>query len=98
MAKDDVIPTGRMARASKLGAFGARAGVARAWLGLSSLGRSRADKAAREAAHHRAHARDLRAVLGQMRGVVTKLGQLASFVDTSFLPEGHGDVYRELLA
>jgi predicted unusual protein kinase regulating ubiquinone biosynthesis (AarF/ABC1/UbiB family) len=37
-------------------------------------------------------------VLGEMKGAAMKLGQLASFVDTEFLPEEYREVYQEQMA
>ena len=37
-------------------------------------------------------------VLGEMKGAAMKLGQLASFVDTEFLPEEYRELYQEQMA
>jgi predicted unusual protein kinase regulating ubiquinone biosynthesis (AarF/ABC1/UbiB family) len=36
--------------------------------------------------------------LGQMKGAAMKMGQLASFVDTEFIPEEYREIYQEQLA
>ena len=38
------------------------------------------------------------ATLGEMKGAAMKLGQLASFVDTEFLPPEYAELYQEELA
>ena len=37
-------------------------------------------------------------VLGEMKGAAMKLGQLASFVDSEFLPEEYRELYQEQMA
>ncbi len=37
-------------------------------------------------------------VLGEMKGAAMKLGQLASFIDTEFLPPEYAEIYHEQLA
>ncbi|HYX78522.1 MAG TPA: AarF/ABC1/UbiB kinase family protein, partial [Solirubrobacterales bacterium] len=37
-------------------------------------------------------------ILGEMKGAAMKLGQLASFVDTEFLPPEYAEIYQEQLA
>ena len=37
-------------------------------------------------------------VLGEMKGAAMKMGQLASFVDTEFLPPEYAEIYQEQLA
>ena len=36
--------------------------------------------------------------LGQMKGAAMKIGQLASFIDTEFIPEEYREIYQEQLA
>src|ERR671918_272220 len=37
-------------------------------------------------------------VLGEMKGAAMKIGQLASFIDTEFLPPEYAEIYQEQLA
>ena len=37
-------------------------------------------------------------ILGEMKGAAMKLGQLASFIDTEFLPPEYAELYQEQLA
>jgi predicted unusual protein kinase regulating ubiquinone biosynthesis (AarF/ABC1/UbiB family) len=73
------LPTGRLARLTRLASIGARTGA--------SLLVSRDGKAAAE------HAAD---VLGSMRGLAAKVGQMASYVD-GIVPEAHRDAYERAL-
>ena len=36
--------------------------------------------------------------LGRMKGAAMKIGQLASFIDTEFLPPEYRDLYQDKLA
>src|SRR2546423_15422484 len=49
-------------------------------------------------ARHLETAMKMAATLGQMKGVAMKMGQLASFVDTDFLPPAYAEIYQEQLA
>ncbi len=37
-------------------------------------------------------------ILGEMKGAAMKIGQLASFIDTEFLPPEYAELYQEQLA
>ena len=37
-------------------------------------------------------------VLGEMKGAAMKIGQMASFIDTDFLPPEYREIYQEQLA
>jgi predicted unusual protein kinase regulating ubiquinone biosynthesis (AarF/ABC1/UbiB family) len=69
---------------------------------LVSLTTGLAASAAASAAHggapafHRRAARLLRDVLGEMKGIPMKVGQLLSYID-DFLPPDHREIYRETL-
>lgn len=73
------IPSGRLGRIARLAAASARSGM-----GLLRDGRG---AAAREAADQAAE------VLGTMRGLAAKIGQMASYVD-GFVPEEHREAYQ----
>jgi predicted unusual protein kinase regulating ubiquinone biosynthesis (AarF/ABC1/UbiB family) len=95
---EDKIPKGRIRRSAKLGsAIGAQAsryaGTKAANVARSSEGAER-----RLEARHLETAMKMAATLGQMKGVAMKMGQLASFVDTDFLPPEYAEIYQEQLA
>ena len=81
------IPTGRVQRTAKVGTGDRRAG--RAVRGHAGAPTSRARRRrAREAldARHLEAAERMVDALGTMKGAAMKIGQLASFIDTEFLP------------
>ena len=95
---DDKIPKGRVRRSAKLGsaigAAGARyaghqGGERRA---LEEGGQRRLEQ------RHLETAMKMVATLGEMKGAAMKMGQLASFVDTEFLPREYAEIYQEQLA
>src|SRR5256714_4717099 len=95
---EDKNPKGRIRRSAKLGsAIGAQAsryaGTKAANVARSSEGAGR-----RLEARHLETAMKMAATLGQMKGVAMKMGQLASFVDTDFLPPEYAEIYQEQLA
>ncbi len=98
MADEPKIPKGRIRRSAKLGsALGSQA-TKYAGTRAASLARSE------EGAHEKLEARHLEtalkmvSVLGEMKGAAMKLGQLASFIDTEFLPPEYAEIYHEQLA
>ncbi len=97
MADDHKIPKGRIRRSAKLGtALGAQA---TRYAGTRAAGVARSDEAAEERleARHLETARRMASVLGEMKGAAMKLGQLASFIDTEFLPPEYAELYQEEL-
>src|SRR5262245_9447824 len=76
------LPQGRLGRLVRYAGLGARTGA--------SLLFSKEDAAVRAAAAQAAE------VLGTMRGLAAKLGQMASYVD-GFVPEAHRDAYEGAL-
>ena len=98
MADEGKIPQGRVRRSAKLGtAIGGQA-ARLAKTKAASVGRS--EEEAREAleARHLETAMRMVDALGEMKGAAMKLGQLASFVDTEFLPPEYAEIYQEQLA
>src|SRR6266516_1353967 len=87
MAKDD-LPKGRVRRTARVG---------------SVIGSQGARYAGTRAANEAMDARHLEAaermvdVLGTMKGAAMKIGQLASFIDTEFIPEEYRDLYQDKL-
>ncbi|MFL5825447.1 MAG: ABC1 kinase family protein [Thermoleophilaceae bacterium] len=99
MAKEDKgIPTGRVRRTAKVGsavgASGARyAGTrARNVVRSDEAGAAELDKRAIESAERMVDA------LGNLKGAAMKIGQLASFIDTEFLPPEYRELFQDKLA
>ena len=95
---DNKIPKGRVTRSAKLGT--ALGGQAAKYAGTkaASLGRSQEDKAEKLEARHIETALKMVSTLGEMKGAAMKIGQLASFIDTEFLPPEYAELYQEELA
>ena len=98
MGEDQNIPKGRIRRSAKLGS--ALGGQATKYAGTraASLARSDEDAQERLEARHLETAMKMVGVLGEMKGAAMKLGQLASFIDTEFLPPEYAEIYHEQLA
>src|SRR5947207_1179134 len=80
------IPKGRVRRSTKLGtAMGTSAAK---YAGTKAAGVARSKDGAEEKleARHLETALKLVRTLGEMKGAAMKIGQLASFIDTEFLP------------
>jgi predicted unusual protein kinase regulating ubiquinone biosynthesis (AarF/ABC1/UbiB family) len=98
MAQDRKIPKGRIRRSAKLGtALGSQA-TKYAGTKAASIARSEEGAQERIEARHLETAMKMVAVLGEMKGAAMKLGQLASFIDTEFLPPEYAELYHEQLA
>ena len=95
---DDKIPKGRIRRSAKLGsAIGSQA-TRYAGTKAANVARS-SERAERQLeARHLETAMKMASTLGEMKGVAMKMGQLASFVDTEFLPPEYAEIYQEQLA
>src|SRR3954454_3270237 len=98
MADDRKIPKGRVRRSAKLGSVlgvqGAR------YAGTRAAGVARSEEGAKEKLDNRHLETALKLVgtLGEMKGAAMKLGQMASFIDTEFLPPEYRELYQEQLA
>ena len=98
MADDDLkIPKGRVRRSAKLGT--ALGGQAAKYAGTRAAGVARSQEAAEEKleARHIETALKMVSTLGEMKGAAMKIGQLASFIDTEFLPPEYAELYQEEL-
>jgi predicted unusual protein kinase regulating ubiquinone biosynthesis (AarF/ABC1/UbiB family) len=92
------IPKGRVRRSAKLGtALGTQA-TKYAGTKAASIARSGEGAQERLEARHLETALKMVSVLGEMKGAAMKLGQLASFIDTEFLPPEYAEIYHEQLA
>ena len=95
---DEKIPKGRVKRSARLGsAVGMQA---TRYAGTRTANVVRSDEAAAEKleGRHLETAMKMVSTLGHMKGAAMKLGQLASFIDTEFLPPEYRELYQEQLA
>jgi predicted unusual protein kinase regulating ubiquinone biosynthesis (AarF/ABC1/UbiB family) len=98
MARDHEIPKGRVRRSAKLGSTLGVQATRYAGTKTANVARSREGAEERLEGRHLETALKLASTLGEMKGAAMKLGQLASFVDTDFLPDEYRDLYQEQLA
>ena len=98
MADDDrPIPKSRLSRSAR---FGMRAGVEGArFAGAKAGGMVRSKERRKERMDDTAlrSAEALVDTLGTMKGAAMKMGQLASFIDTDYLPDEYRELYQEKL-
>jgi predicted unusual protein kinase regulating ubiquinone biosynthesis (AarF/ABC1/UbiB family) len=95
---EDRIPKGRVRRSAKLGtALGTQA-TRYAGTRAANLVRSGGESDEKLENRHLETALKIADTLGEMKGAAMKLGQLASFVDTEFLPEEYREIYQEKMA
>ena len=88
MAKDDrSIPTGRLRRTAQVGSVVGGEGARWAGTRARNLTRSEEEASAHLDRRHMEVAERVDHPLGTMKGAAMKIGQLASFIDTDFLPE-----------
>src|SRR4051812_38551368 len=99
MAKDDSsIPKGRIRRTAQVGSAVGTQGARYAGTRAANITRSKeAGDEALERRHLEAAERKVQ-TLGKMKGAAMKIGQLASFIDTEFLPPEYRELYQEELA
>ena len=92
------IPKGRVRRSAKLGtAMGSQA-ARYAGTKAASVARSKEGAEEKLEARHLETALKMVRTLGEMKGAAMKIGQLASFIDTEFLPPEYAELYQEELA
>jgi predicted unusual protein kinase regulating ubiquinone biosynthesis (AarF/ABC1/UbiB family) len=95
---DSSIPRGRVRRTAQVGSVIGTEGARYAGTRARNVGRSReAATAALEKRHMEAAERMVQ-TLGKMKGAAMKVGQLASFIDTEFLPPEYRELYQSQLA
>ncbi len=97
MARKDSIPSNRLMRTMRLGT---RAGLEGArFAGAKAGGVLRSGDRQQEHMEEVAEESAERMVdtLGTMKGVAMKMGQLASFIDSEFLPDEYRELYQEKL-
>jgi predicted unusual protein kinase regulating ubiquinone biosynthesis (AarF/ABC1/UbiB family) len=99
MPKDDrSIPKGRVRRTAQVGSVVGAQGARWAGTRAANLARSKEEGAAQLDKRHMESAERMVDTLGTMKGAAMKIGQLASFVDTDFLPEEYRELYQDKLA
>jgi predicted unusual protein kinase regulating ubiquinone biosynthesis (AarF/ABC1/UbiB family) len=95
---EDKIPKGRIRRSAKLGSVMGVQATRYAGTKAANVARSSEGSERRLEARHLETALKMASTLGDMKGAAMKLGQLASFVDTEFLPPEYAELYQEQLA
>src|ERR687890_2010556 len=96
--KDDSIPAGRVQRTAKVGHAIGSSGARYAGTRARNVVRSKDAAAAELDKRHLETAERMVDALGQMKGAAMKIGQLASFIDTDFLPPEYRELYQEKLS
>ncbi|QBJ95775.1 AarF/ABC1/UbiB kinase family protein [Rhodococcus sp. ABRD24] len=94
----DKVPTSRLLRGSRLGQVAAGRAIRNAGTRLSMVGRSEEVRARLSEQSAIAAADQLVTVLGGMKGVAMKLGQMLSILDLDLVPENHRDEFQRKLA
>jgi predicted unusual protein kinase regulating ubiquinone biosynthesis (AarF/ABC1/UbiB family) len=97
MAKDD-LPQGRVRRTARVGSVIGSQGARYAGTRAANVARSKERAAEALDARHLEAAERMVDVLGTMKGAAMKIGQLASFIDTEFIPEEYRDLYQNKLS
>jgi predicted unusual protein kinase regulating ubiquinone biosynthesis (AarF/ABC1/UbiB family) len=95
---DEKIPKGRIRRSARLGSALGLQATRYAGTKTANVARSSEEADERLEQRHLETAMKLAGTLGEMKGAAMKLGQLASFIDTEFLPEDYREIYHEQLA
>src|SRR4051812_21537 len=98
MAKDDSIPRGRIRRTAQVGSVIGTQGARYAGTRARNVGRSKEAAAEALEQRHIEAAERMVQTLGKMKGAAMKVGQLASFIDTEFLPPEYRELYQSQLA
>src|SRR5437763_13517077 len=96
--KDDSIPGGRWSRTAKVGSVVGSQGARYAGTRAANVVRSQDRATEAMDARHLEAAEKMVDALGQLKGAAMKIGQLASFIDTEFLPPEYRDLYQHWLA
>jgi predicted unusual protein kinase regulating ubiquinone biosynthesis (AarF/ABC1/UbiB family) len=95
---DTEIPKGRIRRTAQVGSVVGSQGARYAGTRARNLARDRDEAAQALEQRHMEAAERMVETLGRMKGAAMKIGQLASFIDTEFLPPEYRDLYQEHLA
>jgi predicted unusual protein kinase regulating ubiquinone biosynthesis (AarF/ABC1/UbiB family) len=99
MAKDDPsIPTGRVRRTAQVGTVIGSQGARYAGTRAANVARTKQRATEELDKRHLEAAERMVDTLGTMKGAAMKIGQLASFIDTDFLPDEYRELYQDKLA
>ncbi|HEX8066968.1 MAG TPA: AarF/ABC1/UbiB kinase family protein [Thermoleophilaceae bacterium] len=99
MARErDRIPTGRVQRTAKVGTVIGTQGARYAGTRAANVVRSKERATEQLDRRHLEAAERMVDTLGTMKGAAMKIGQLASFIDTEFLPPEYRELYQEKLS
>src|SRR5256714_2512271 len=96
--KDESIPTGRVARTAKVGTVMGSQGARYAGSRAANVMRSKERATEALDQRHLDAAERMVDTLGTMKGAAMKIGQLASFIDTEFLPPEYRELYQDKLS
>jgi predicted unusual protein kinase regulating ubiquinone biosynthesis (AarF/ABC1/UbiB family) len=97
MAKED-IPKGRVRRTAQVGSVVGTQGARYAGTRAANVARSKEAGAEALERRHLEAAERMVQTLGRMKGAAMKIGQLASFIDTEFLPPEYRELYQDQLS
>ena len=95
---DSDIPRGRIRRTAQVGSVVGSQGARYAGTRARNLTRDPEEAAQALEQRHLEVAEQMVETLGRMKGAAMKIGQLASFIDTEFLPPEYRDLYQDKLA
>jgi predicted unusual protein kinase regulating ubiquinone biosynthesis (AarF/ABC1/UbiB family) len=95
---DSSIPRGRIRRTAQVGSVIGTEGARYAGTRARNVGRSKEAAAEALENRHMEAAERMVQTLGKMKGAAMKVGQLASFIDTEFLPPEYRELYQSQLA
>jgi predicted unusual protein kinase regulating ubiquinone biosynthesis (AarF/ABC1/UbiB family) len=99
MARDDSkIPKGRVRRTAQVGSVVGTQGARYAGTRAANIARSKEKGTEALDKRHLEAAERMVQTLGRMKGAAMKIGQLASFIDTEFLPPEYRELYQDELA
>src|SRR5919198_1554206 len=99
MARDEErIPKGRVARTAKVGTVIGSQGARYAGTRAANVVRSKERATEKLDERHLEAAERMVDTLGTMKGAAMKIGQLASFIDTEFLPPDYREPYQDKLS
>jgi predicted unusual protein kinase regulating ubiquinone biosynthesis (AarF/ABC1/UbiB family) len=96
-AQDRSIPRSRLRRSARVGMLAGAGGVRYAGAKAANLVRSKDKGDARMDELALESADKLVETLGRMKGAAMKMGQLASFVDTDYLPDEYRELFQDKL-
>jgi predicted unusual protein kinase regulating ubiquinone biosynthesis (AarF/ABC1/UbiB family) len=96
--KDESIPGGRWSRTARVGSVIGSEGARYAGTRAANVVRSKERATEAMEARHLEAAERMVDALGQLKGAAMKIGQLASFIDTEFLPPEYAALYQDKLA